>query len=268
MLTINVSTNAIARQAARDLAMTNWDTEDGLRVDLVTAFRRVAKNIPYAASRALNDTAAATANAVNMRMKLVFRNPRPFVQRGGMFDKSTKNDLTAAVYINPRLMNSLGLEESGGWRIPKEDHTVNVPKNYPKLNQYGSMGGPGQHPVASMIRTDATTFVGTVHGVYGLWRRTNVKGSGEVTRRTKKKREASGLKTAAVPGAKKGVILVVRFDDRVPYKPRLGFEQFVPKYVATQWDWFFDNWLQEALKPKDITATSANKNRARTGKAP
>lgn len=63
-------------------------------------FGKVAKQIPFATSKALNDTAYAGQKAVVGEMKAKFDRPTPYALRGIVVDKSTKQNLAAWVKVS------------------------------------------------------------------------------------------------------------------------------------------------------------------------
>jgi len=80
----------------------------------LTAFR---DQIPYAVSRALNETAAAAQKAVTAELPNIFDRPTPFTMRGvKTLERASKTTLAATVGLQPIQAQYMMLEELGGVR--------------------------------------------------------------------------------------------------------------------------------------------------------
>ncbi len=72
--------------------------------------------MPFAVSTALNSTAFAVQKESKQRIATVFDRPTPFIQSAARVEKSTKQSLTATVYIEPKRAQVLQWHEFGGAR--------------------------------------------------------------------------------------------------------------------------------------------------------
>lgn len=79
----------------------------------------MTKQLPYAISRALNDTGFDIRNALNGATRQYFKDPVPFTQRAFLVNRSTKRDLTVEVYAERRRARYLRTLISGGIRGQK-----------------------------------------------------------------------------------------------------------------------------------------------------
>lgn len=118
-------------------------------------FSKVAKQIPFATSKALNDTAYTGRAAVVSEMKAVFDRPTPYALRGIVVDKSTKENLSAWVKISDKSASKgtpwidiLSPHFVGGNRVKKKSEHSLVRKG-----QF--QGGKGFLGISEATETDA-----------------------------------------------------------------------------------------------------------------
>jgi hypothetical protein len=76
------------------------------------------KQLPYAASRALNDVAAAAKRQVTDDLPRIFDRPTPFTQNALGTSSATKSNLQSAVFVKRIQGQYLLPEEIGGERLP------------------------------------------------------------------------------------------------------------------------------------------------------
>lgn len=127
--------------------------------------RELRKQIPFATSQALNDTARNIATKSGRRdMDREIDRPKKWTKTGLRYTRSNKRNLTSAVYIAPER-----------WAYLK--HIINATTRQPrrkliaigagKRNQYGNKprGWIGKQSAKG------NTFWGEVEGRYGLWQR-------------------------------------------------------------------------------------------------
>ncbi len=184
----------------------------------VEAFRREltdlgAREVPFAAARALTDTARDVEKNTAKRLPKVFDRPTPFTLRGLFVKPATKARLVATVGFKDRQAGYLELQETGGTRRPKGRALV-VPAAA-RLNRYGNL--PRGAVRRALARPD--TFSGTVRGVGGIWQRI---GRG-------------------------GVRLLVAYEDRASYAPRLGFAEGARKTALARFGRHFARRFAEAV---------------------
>lgn len=200
-----------------------------IKVDVKAAQKQLsdmAKQIPFAASVALNDLAFQVMRKENSAMSDIFKDPRPFTQRATQVEKkASKSDLTAVVSIRPAQDKYLSPYETGG------DHWV------------GAKGGDGDLLVPVDGKTDAygqiprglikrlvarpDVFVGTVRGIRGIWQRPPTGNQRSGQRGTKGK-------LGIVGGKRAGLKLLYVFKSNRPVRKRLGFDQVAIELVREQ----------------------------------
>ena len=74
------------------------------------------EQMPFALSSALNSTAFAVQKESRQRIATAFDRPTPFIQSATRVEKSTKQSLTATVFIEPKRAQVLQWHEFGGAR--------------------------------------------------------------------------------------------------------------------------------------------------------
>lgn len=157
------------------------------------------KQIPFATAQALTAVAKAAQAKVTRDLPTIFDRPTPFTLRAVGVTSATKASQTAVVFIKPVQAAYLGIEETGGTRLPSRTALV-LPGSI-RLNAYGNI------PKGALARAKArrNVFVGQVHGVGGFWQR-----------------------------GKGGLKLLVAFKARATYKPRFGFAANVTAVVRSE----------------------------------
>ena len=127
-------------------------TVDTREVDRMAAWVAGLQNqLPYATSRALNDTAKEAAADLNRSTLRYFQDPTPFTQRGYWVSRwSTKADLSAELNLRPLQSRYLLPSIRGGVR-PQRPSEVGLGAGYRrawkpgpgiKLNRYGNIPKP------------------------------------------------------------------------------------------------------------------------------
>ena len=115
------------------------------------ALNGLQTQMPYALATAINRTAYQVMQKERATMKTVFDRPTPFVVSGVQYQKATKENVTAIVFIAPKPAQSLIAEVEGGPRKAKPyEATLRtagvlpsgryaVPGSGAKLDQYGNI---------------------------------------------------------------------------------------------------------------------------------
>lgn len=193
------------------------------------------RQVPFAAARALNDTAQVAANAVRKEMPRIFDRPTPFTKNAIGVERATKQRLQARVFVKDRQAEYLEVQEIGGTRQPKKKALV-IPEQM-QLNQHGNM----PRRALQIAKARKNTFIGTVRGVGGLWQRPD---------RGKRRNDGgNGTKGAlnSEHGFKTGLKLLVRFVAKAAYKPAFGFRKKVNRTAAAVLPTAFRQSLAKAL---------------------
>lgn len=128
---------------------------------------RFQRQIPFAAAKALTQTAKDVQRAVTDQLPTIFDRPTPFTQRGIGMTWATKANLTSRVFIKDVQAGYLRMQVTGGVEKPKKVALV-VPSGI-DLNSYGNI--PRNKIKALLNRKDV--FSGRVRGVGGIWQRVN-----------------------------------------------------------------------------------------------
>lgn len=168
-------------------------------MEVIKAFQDLAqKQMPFAASLALNETAQDAKNAVTKQIEKKLDRPTRFTLNAVGVRRASKRNLKATVFIKDIQAEYLQYAIEGGTRKPKDKALV-VPRDI-RLNKYGNIPGlRGGKKIAALLNKP-NTFMGTIKGQSGIWQRTN-----------KNKR----LK------------LLLAFEDKIEYRKRLDFHKIV-----------------------------------------
>ncbi len=183
------------------------------------------KQMPYALTTALNNTAFAVQKVSKQRLQSAFDKPTPLIQGATQVTKATKQNLAAVVEIQPRRQTVLGVHEIGGARGQKAfERKLGLPadwravptKNMP-LNQYGN-------PDLVINRRIVTAKSGRARGIYFIM---------------------PGARSRQSPGvyqlvSDRKIVKLYHFVKRVQYEPRLDWletvqaeaEQVLPEAAA------------------------------------
>jgi hypothetical protein len=196
-----------------------------IKVDLKKATRFLTqlqrKQIPFAASLAMNRTAQAIQKVEKSKIKTDLDNPTPQTVKSIRVKRSTKRDLTAAVFILPAISKFLKFQIEGGTRSPR-GRTEAVPVGI-RLNKFGNIIGRRQGKLKkTLARVD--TFSATINGVAGIWQR------GRGRRRNKE------------------VKLLVAYENRVTYKPRFPFFRYAQRTLNRIWRAQFNQAMRQAMR--------------------
>jgi len=120
------------------------------------------KQLPYATSKALNDTAFQVKDALVAQMKQKLNNPTPFTLRAVKVKKATKKSLYAEIFISDAQAEYLKRVYYGGTKYPKKKALVTPTKDL-KLNKYGNIT---RNKVKTVLNSK-NYFSGTVKGKGG-----------------------------------------------------------------------------------------------------
>jgi hypothetical protein len=208
------------------------------------------KRLPFAISKALNDTAYQARTELMKQAPMKMDQPTPFTVKGFRVKQSHyKRDLDAVVYIAGTKgyyaesgrdggiadrTKYMRLMIDGGTRLPTKK-AIAVPVNV-KLNKYGNMGN---RTVQSLLKRK-DTFSGVPRGARwtqehaGIWQRGEYK-------------KESGW--GGVRGKKRGssIKMLVAWEPRTKYRKQFPFDAIVNKVVAKRFTGNFRLSLTKAL---------------------
>lgn len=153
------------------------------------------KQIPFATSMALNNTAFQARKALMAQAPVKLNRPTKYTVNAFRVAKASKRKLVASVYVDDSRAHYLKYQIEGGTRIGKGMGT-GVPTRNRKLNAYGNI--PGRR---SGLVKGKKQFISTIKGVPGVWERYGRKG--------------------------RKVRLMVGFEKQVTYRPLFPFYKIV-----------------------------------------
>lgn len=184
--------------------------------DKLDAFR--ITQLPFAAARALTTVAQKVKAAESANIAKVFPTATPFTLNSVRVKAAKKNDPVAVVYIGDIASHYLMPFEAGGTHSLGSKRGLIVPKNV-AVNQYGNLtrGKLASLKGKSNVFVGSVTFKKSGQTVSGVWERP------PVGTRKDGGRGAKGSAQNRIYGARTGLKLLIRFEDPLPVKQRLGF---------------------------------------------
>lgn len=185
---------------------------------------RLQRQVPFAASVAMNKTAVEIQKVEQDAMRRELDEPRPSTVKGVRVKRSNKRNLVAAVFVIPAIDAFLRYQVHGGVRPPRSV-TEAVPFNIP-LNRYGNIPGRRTGKLQKLLNRQ-DTFTARINGVAGIWQR----GKGRNSR---------------------GVTLLVAFENRTRYRPRFRFYEHAVRTTRLRWHRNFRRALRQAIRTARI----------------
>lgn len=172
------------------------------------------KQIPFAASQAINDTVQDAQRAVVAQMDKKLDRPTPATRKGVRIRRASKRTLTGAVFIIDPVWEYLRYQVEGGVRHARGAGT-GVPVNA-RLNKYGNIPSRRKGLVKNRRQ-----FIATIKGITGVWERTGRGG--------------------------KQIKLITAFEKQVTYSRRLDYHRIVQGVAKNNFNRHFERRLQAAL---------------------
>ena len=182
------------------------------------------KQIPFAVSRAINDTLFDIQKAEKVQMPKKLDNPTPYTLKAFKINKAKKKLLVGDIHVLPQKYKYLKFAIEGG------SQTGNVPVPYTrtgniKLNRYGNIVGRRN----GLIRKKSQ-FIGKVKGISGVWERGHISKKGSFT--TAGKSPSTNVK------------LLIGFEPVVNYKKKFPFHKIADGVARRK----FIRHMQKSLK--------------------
>ena len=215
--------------------------EISVKTDIKKATRRLnsiqRKQIPFAVAGALTDTAFDSRKAVQVQLPKKLKNPVKWTINGVLVEKANKKHgahMRSSVYFADGSKKAgnrakyMKYQVEGGTRHPAR-RAVLVPVNA-TLNKFGNM--PNGYIKKIMARPD--TFSGTIKGVSCIWQRGHISKRGKWSNRNKSR--GSNIR------------LLVRYEDKVSYRPRFPFQKIVAGVARNKFGRNFNRRLAAALR--------------------
>lgn len=195
------------------------------------------KQIPFAASVALNETAFGLQKEIKRQMPRKLDRPTPWTISGVRVQKSKKTDLEAVVYMagakglkgeSADRNKYMQYQVYGGTRMPKKSK-IPVPyqKNL-KTNKYGNL--PRNKIKALTAKRDI--FIGKVKGIDGIWQRGHYNQSGTFN---------------TTKGRASAIRLLVAFEPDATYTPKLPYTRISEGFTLSKFEPNFRRALAKAL---------------------
>ncbi|MGF6481993.1 hypothetical protein [Paraburkholderia sp. JPY419] len=205
------------------------------------------EQVRFATSQAINSVAAEVAAAERENMKAKLDAPTPFTLAGVAVKRSTKQSLTATVYVKPiQALYLTPSEEQSTQVLPGSSRAMLRPANPTQKNRYGNL--PRGRVAALSQRSDV--FVGVVQtadgAIDGVWQRPVALRKARGTRS-----EIRGTKTrgAKLRGANRTgrLKLLVRFADPVRVRTKLEWGKSAAQIVKRSMPIALDREMAKAI---------------------
>lgn len=190
------------------------------------------KQVPYATSLAINEVLGDIKRNSEKRLRRVLDRPTPFTMKAFGIRYASKRTLSGMVFIKDIQAQYLRFAEDGGVRTPHR-RTILVPVKQ-RVNKYGNM------PRGAVGRTiaKANTFIAdgrdnrTKHLTPGIYQRPR-----------------AGLQRRGGHGrlGSDKVSLLVTFEDKATYRPRLNFKVGAARTAAARLPDAFRRALLKAM---------------------
>jgi hypothetical protein len=207
----------------------------------IQSMDRLLNSVAFGIARGLTQVAKLSATTVTAALPADFDRPNPFTMQGISFTPATRDSLIATVFVKDAQAAYLELEETGGSRTPQPGSPINIPVDL-KTNAYGNI--PRGRIAA--LKASGRTFIANGKGKNpklppGLYARPKYQKTGYSVGRP-----AKGQTRPKVHVAMKDDLLVA-FDKRAAYKPRLGFEASVTSTVSSQGSAIIERSVADAI---------------------
>ena len=183
--------------------------------DVVRSMNDLArKQIPFAASQAINDTALDAQKAVKVQAVKKLDRPTRSTVNSFRVKRSTKRNLAGEVFVLPWAWAYLRYQIDGGTRRASGAGT-GVPVNA-RLNKFGNIPGRKKGLIKKKKQ-----YIATIRGISGVWERTGRGG--------------------------KTIKLITVFKKTVNYSKRFAFRKVVVGVVKNKFNKHMSRRLQFAL---------------------
>ncbi|AMM13335.1 hypothetical protein AX768_03630 [Burkholderia sp. PAMC 28687] len=204
------------------------------------------KQMPFAASQAVNAAAVKIQAAEQANMRKVLDEPTPFTINSVGVKKGNKSNPTAIVFVKPIAAGYLDPYEIGGTN--KLNSRALLKPIEARLNKYGNLP---RNYIKNLL-ADPNVFVGPVtfrrsgQTINGIWMRPPVAKRRQVRGTARR----SGTNQGMVAGRQTGLKLLIRFADAHPVTQRLGFGDLAQRMVPM----IIQRELRDALAQAITTA--------------
>lgn len=218
------------------------------------------KQIRFAISRALNDTASAARDAVRKEMPSIFDRPTPYTENSVAMLASSRERLVSTVLIKDRQAQYLAIEETGGVRTAGSASApgiaaLTLPGVAAQLNEFGNLPNHYQRNLRRAAQADAEKRSDVRAGVA-----TTAKDKRRLARQRAAISRDKGIFYSAQTGphghGPGGYFVrtgdhelrrLTGFEQTETYKPRFGFGDRVRAAAAVAFPKAFVTRLREAI---------------------
>jgi len=187
-------------------------------IEVGNGLEMFAKDVPYFASRALNDVVFKAREKNTEKMINAIDNPTPFTKKGIRYKRSSKKNLVSSVYVEKNREDYLKFLYQGGIKKPKSKALRGVTKNT-RTNKYGNIT---KNKVNIQLANKKKFFNGIPNGA--------------------RKREA-GIWERMGRGGRKSIRMVLAWDREWKYEKKLDFYRPVQKIVADDFQRLFYSYF-------------------------
>lgn len=218
----------------------------------VKAIEDDAKQMRFAGAVALTRTAKIAADEEKKEAKRDLDNPTPFTLRGFRYEKATKANLQARVFVMPDQAKYLYFQVEGGKRLKraKSGEALPVIGNI-RINRYGNIVGRGAGALKKLIdRPDV--FIGRAgrnRGVWGIWQRIyeNIHLSGQLRGQKTGKTMAAGSSRKRNAESSR-LKLIARLEPSVKYKSKFSFYETAAQVFNKRFEREFETAIDYARR--------------------
>ena len=198
-----------------------------MKIDIKTNIKEITKDlsrtqkkqIPFAASKAINDTLTFLSGRrgkiglLGFEMKSKLDRPTPFTQKGFYVIRASKKRLIGILAVKDDVVKYLKFQIDGGVRSSSK--RIAVPTDSKKLNIYGNI--PGKRHGVSKNKNEQVMTIGKMTGVYKTHK-------GKV------------------------VDLLIAFKDRIVYESKFPFYTIASSYINKNFNKHFTKAINKALR--------------------
>jgi len=211
-----------------------------LRKDLDALAR---KQLPFAIARAATATAKKVQAAEGAAILKAIPTATPFTQKSVGVIPARKQNLTATVFVKDIAAAYLEPFEFGGPHFLGKKKGLLVPKAQ-RVNQYGNLtkGTVARLKGKPNIFVGPVTFKKSGQTVWGVWQRPVVGSRRDGVKGVK------GNTQAIAGGVRSGLKLLIRAEDPMPVKQRLGYMATAKRVVDATFKAELAKALAEAMK--------------------
>ena len=189
------------------------------------ALRALRKQIPFAASRAINETLFDMRTRVQMEAVQQLDKPTRFTVQGFQVSKSSKRNLTGSLFIESKRWRYLRWTIKGGRKTAADDggKALLFPRLKSRINQYGNL--KSKRKLISRAEAAKNQFVGKPDhaSVAGIWQKLGGKRNPRLR-------------------------LIAQFGKSADYQKTFAFFESGRRALETVWQRNWDNAIEHALR--------------------